>query len=138
MSDGPGQGSTARGEQGGSQGSASQKASGNLARTQLANERTFLAWVRTAITSIALGLVAAQFLPEHVSRTAAPLVRAVALALIVAGIFEAVAGRWRYDLNLRDARAGRFRPTSTTADVTVILTIIAGAISIALVLLLAY
>ena len=32
------------------------------ARTHLANERTFLAWIRTAMTFMTLGLAAAQFL----------------------------------------------------------------------------
>ena len=32
------------------------------ARTHLANERTYLAWFRTGITLVALGLAAAQFL----------------------------------------------------------------------------
>jgi uncharacterized membrane protein YidH (DUF202 family) len=36
------------------------------ARTHLANERTFLAWLRTGIALISLGLAAAQFLePSH-------------------------------------------------------------------------
>ncbi len=40
------------------------------ARTHLANERTFLAWLRTGIALIGLGLAAAKFLARSTTRSA--------------------------------------------------------------------
>ncbi|QSB13664.1 DUF202 domain-containing protein [Natronosporangium hydrolyticum] len=51
-------------------------------RFSLANERTFLAWLRTGLALVAGGLVVAQFLPE----LRIPLVReALAIVLLVLG-----------------------------------------------------
>jgi len=91
--------------------------------------------VRTAITSIVLGLVVSQFYALNIRRGRS-LVLAAAIALIVAGIYEAIAGQQRYFLNLKGAQAGRFGPATSSTYVTVILTVIAGIISLALVLLL--
>ena len=55
------------------------------ARTHLANERTFLAWFRTGITLIALGLAGAQFLNLE-QDTGIPVVQLLATVLVVAGI----------------------------------------------------
>jgi putative membrane protein len=52
-------------------------------RFSLANERTFLSWVRTGLALVAGGLVAAQFLPEL---EVLPYVReALAVVLLVSG-----------------------------------------------------
>lgn len=56
-------------------------------RTHLANERTLLAYARTALASVITGLGVLKFFPE---------VRAVAVALIVAGTATAVFGMWRF------------------------------------------
>lgn len=117
------------------QGSGERRERRSLERTQFANERTFLSWVRTAITSIVLGLVVSQFYALNIRRGRS-LVLAAAIALIVAGIYEAIAGQQRYFLNLKGAQAGRFGPATSSTYVTVILTVIAGIISLALVLLL--
>ena len=61
------------------------------ARTHLANERTFLAWFRTGITLVALGLAAAQFLGSD-TRTGRPLVHVLATVVIVTGAFVVVVG----------------------------------------------
>ena len=51
-------------------------------RFSLANERTFLAWIRTGLALIAGGLAAAQFLPE----TRTPYLReALAVVLMIYG-----------------------------------------------------
>ena len=67
-------------------------------RFSLANERTFLAWIRTALALVAGGLAAAQFLPEL---GIAHLREVIAVALLVLGGFVAVRAvdHW--------ARAGR-------------------------------
>ncbi|MGH3682336.1 MAG: YidH family protein [Natronosporangium sp.] len=51
-------------------------------RFSLANERTFLAWVRTGLALVAGGLAAAQFLPEL---RVAYLREALAIVLLVLG-----------------------------------------------------
>jgi putative membrane protein len=71
------------------------------ARTHLANERTFLAWFRTGITLVALGLAAAQFLGTD-GEAGVPLVRGLATIVIATGAFVVVVGLVRY-------RAGRHR-----------------------------
>ena len=65
------------------------------ARTHLANERTFLAWFRTGITLIALGLAAAQFLTLE-SSGGFPIVHVLATILVLTGIALALTGAARY------------------------------------------
>jgi putative membrane protein len=60
------------------------------ARTHLANERTFLAWLRTGIALIALGLASAQFLEVDL------LAGSIAVLLVVAGIVRVVTGQRRF------------------------------------------
>ncbi len=65
------------------------------ARTHLANERTFLAWFRTGITLIALGLAAAQLLTLSAD-PGIPLVRILSTGVIGAGAATVVIGLYRY------------------------------------------
>src|SRR5215218_9897005 len=53
------------------------------ARTHMANERTFLAWFRTGITLLALGIAAAQFL--GVNAADPRLVQGLATISIITG-----------------------------------------------------
>ena len=62
---------------------------GSTARDHLANERTLLAWVRTALSLIALGLAIAKFSPD----TSGTVVSAV---LVFCGVMLIVYGRFRY------------------------------------------
>jgi inner membrane protein YidH len=43
-------------------------------RTHLANERTYLAWLRSGLTSLAVGLGVAKFIPDFAPGTAWPYV----------------------------------------------------------------
>lgn len=72
-------------------------------RFTLANERTFLAYVRTALGLDAAGLAAAQFLTD-----VGPgwLRRLVAVALVVAGTLVAVAAHRRWSGNDAAMRSG--------------------------------
>jgi putative membrane protein len=72
-------------------------------RFTLANERTFLAWNRTALALIAAGLAVAQLL--HYGSTAARLV--VALPLIALGAAVAFTSYNRWEENERAMRLGR-------------------------------
>ncbi len=84
----------------------------NLLRDHLANERTFLAWLRTGITIIALGFVVAKFgilLRElqggrsvsHVHQLTPRLGAVVGVALVIAGILTILLAMIRF-LRIRD------------------------------------
>jgi|SRR5215211_3405121 len=75
-------------------------------RFTLANERTFLAWNRTALALIGGGLAAGQLL-DFDSRTARLL---VALPPIVLGLILAVASYRRWEDNERALRLGEPLP----------------------------
>lgn len=85
------------------------------ARTHLANERTFLAWIRTAMTFMTLGLAAAQFLDTdrllgiHLSSYLATL-------LIGGGIGMTVIARSRFLVatDLIERGISRFPPDAIT------------------------
>ena len=96
------------------------------ARFLLANERTLLAWVRTALTIIAGGVGVQQF--GHVGGR-----RPIAVALIVFGAFAAAAGTIRYHRADRAIRAGRlphagFAPTIVSVSVVAIAVVLLIAV----------
>lgn len=65
------------------------------ARTHLANERTFLAWLRTGLSLVAVGLAAANFLPVDLV-PGIPYVTLSAVVLVVLGAFMVFFGALRY------------------------------------------
>jgi putative membrane protein len=78
-------------------------------RYSLANERTFLAWIRTAIGLVGGGLAVDQLLP----RLGAPAVRSgVAIALILLGGVTAVWAVVHWSRSERAMRTGRDLPSS--------------------------
>jgi putative membrane protein len=81
------------------------------ARTHLANERTFLAWFRTGITLIALGLAAAQFLTRNVDPDV-PLVEILSTLVIGTGAAAVAIGLYHYRSwgSCRRGRRSRWRP----------------------------
>jgi putative membrane protein len=79
------------------------------ARTHLANERTFLAWLRTGVTLIALGIAAAQFL-SHDTVPGVPLARVLATILIVTGVALVAVGAVRYSTGRERIERGSFAP----------------------------
>ena len=79
------------------------------ARTHLANERTFLAWLRTGITLIALGLAAAQVLDPDVL-PGVPVVGTLSTVVIVMGAFTVGVGLYRYRVGARRIDDEVFRP----------------------------
>lgn len=79
------------------------------ARTHLANERTFLAWLRTGLSLVAVGLAAAGFLPVDL----VPGFRYVtlfAVLLVLIGTAAAVYGANRYVVAYWQIETGSYRP----------------------------
>ena len=81
----------------------------------LANERTYLAYIRTALAFIAFGFVIARFslfareftLLVHRSNPEPGLSTAFGTAMAVFGIIVALIGAWRYARTDRGLREGR-------------------------------
>jgi putative membrane protein len=79
------------------------------ARTHLANERTFLAWLRTGLSLVAVGMAVAGFLPVDL----VPGIRYVTLFaafLVVFGTVMVVYGANRYVSAYRQIETGSYRP----------------------------
>jgi putative membrane protein len=70
-------------------------------RFSYANERTFLAWNRTALALVAAGLAVTSLLPEFSSRTGA---RLIGVPLIALGAWVSMASYRRWDANERAMR----------------------------------
>ena len=99
-------------------------------RFTLANERTFLAWLRTAI-----GLVAAGVASFHLLDTSASTV-ALSLVLLAAGAMSVLVGFLHFRLADRAIRSGESLPTNTAVIAVmtgaVLLAVVAGVISMVL------
>jgi putative membrane protein len=78
-------------------------------RFSLANERTFLAWIRTGLALVAGGLATAQFLPPL---PITHLREVIAVALLLLGGAVAVRAVDRWARNERAMRLGRDLPAS--------------------------
>src|SRR5205814_4335983 len=103
----------------------------------LANERTFLAWVRTSIAVMSLGFVIARFslwvrevamhinpqMPVHRSELSAPLGE----CMIGAGALITVFAAWRYHVINRSIRRGEIQ-----ADTQLVITVTAIVVFAAL------
>ena len=104
------------------------------ARTHLANERTFLAWFRTGVTLIALGLAAAQFLtPDLVPGV--PLVHLLSVGIVGGGIAMLFIGRRRYVVSRQHIDAATFRPAETSIDFSVAVFTVVGLVAIVFIVL---
>lgn len=108
----------------------------NELRDHLANERTFLSWVRTAIALVALGFVVAKsgiLLREvgagHVHAETARAGAVVGVILVLAGMLIAVLGAARFWQIRRDIDRGvvRFSPS-----LDIVLAIVVGVTSVML------
>jgi len=82
------------------------------ARFSLANERTFLAWIRTALGLIALGVAVATFVSTQETKGVSLL---LAAALVLLGGILAAGSWWRWLSVERAMRDGDGIPPSTLA-----------------------
>ena len=104
-------------------------------RFTLANERTLLAWNRTALAVIAGGLAVAQFL--RLGHVGARLAVGLGMALIVLGASLSVSSYRHWQRNERALRLGQPLPASSLPRILVyaIALVAAGAIALAALLL---
>ena len=107
------------------------------ARTHLANERTFLAWLRTGLSLILLGLGAAQFLERDLV-AGFPATEAFAALLVAGGVALTAFGGARYERAREQIDVGAYRAASGSVVVAVVLVAVAGAAALALVVLLRF
>ena len=91
------------------------------ARTHLANERTFLAWLRTGLTMVALGVAASQFLRAG-TPTGVRLILIFSALVILVGLGFVAIGVSRS----RQGRLGIDRGEFAPAQLSVVATSIAG------------
>jgi putative membrane protein len=108
----------------------------NRARDHLANERTFLAWVRTSVAIVVFGFAIGRFaiamrqLTEfqgHGSTTTGLSVW-MGMCAILAGVVMMVAGLARYRRTRAQLDEGKFEPAGFIVDMVAILTVLFGLV----------
>ena len=108
----------------------------NRARDHLANERTFLAWVRTGAAIVVFGFAIGRFsiamrqltaLSGHAVRTAGLSVW-MGAGSIMAGVVLVIAGMVRYRKTRAQLDSGRFEPAGFVVDLVTILTVVFGLV----------
>jgi len=106
----------------------------NRARDHLANERTFLAWVRTGVAIVVFGFAIGRFaiamrqltaFQGHVMRTMGLSVW-MGMGSMMAGVVMVVAGLVRYRRTRAQLEEGRFEPAGFVMDLVTILTVLFG------------
>ncbi|GHE41261.1 hypothetical protein GCM10017673_49490 [Streptosporangium violaceochromogenes] len=106
---------------------AERASDGDRAVNHLANERTYLAWLRTGLSMVALGVAVAKFAQ---GRGIHAVVAGV--TLLLAGLMLIFYGTARYHTVRRQLIAGSFTPARFSSVVTVtvvtLLTLIAGLV----------
>jgi putative membrane protein len=96
---------------------------GNRARDHLANERTFLSWLRTSLGVLALAAALARFGTGQPHRD-----RLAVLLLALLAAFILLSGTRRYYQVARDLEAGRFTLSRRTPVVVAVLTVVTAAV----------
>jgi len=99
------------------------------ARFTLANERTFLAWTRTALALVAGGLAVAHFLDDVAAEVRLPL----AIALVAFGGYVSTDSYRRWRANDAALRAGRPLPPSPLPAILVTGVGLAAVVAVVLV-----
>ena len=105
------------------------------ARTYLANERTFLAWFRTGITLVALGLAAAQFLTRDLVADV-PLRRGIAIGFVLGGVVMMLTGAGQYFATIRQIDNGMYRPPTVSVGVSTTVAVVVGLVAVVFIFLL--
>jgi putative membrane protein len=108
----------------------------NRARDHLANERTFLAWVRTGAAIVVFGFAIGRFSIAMRQLTALqghPLHRSgisvwMGATSIVLGVLMVVAGLFRYRQTRDRLDSGTFEPAGFVLDLVTLLTVLFGLV----------
>ena len=87
-------------------------------RTHLANERTYLAWLRSGLTSVAVGLGVAKFIPSVTSGASWPYL-ALGTGFCVLGLLLSVYGLVRLRSVDRALHRGDFGPLGDGAPLVI-------------------
>jgi putative membrane protein len=106
----------------------------NRARDHLANERTFLAWVRTSVAIVVFGFAIGRFaiamrqLTEFQGRGSRTTGFSVwmGMSAILAGVVMVGAGLMRYRKIRAQLDEGKFEPAGFIVDLVTILTVLFG------------
>lgn len=108
-------------------------------REHQANERTYLAWLRTSISLIAFGFAIARFglflrqmQPQAV--TTLPRSELLGMSLIILGIATIGLAAWQYNRAYWQIERGNYRPTRWVIGVITIVVILLGSLSLPLLL----
>jgi putative membrane protein len=96
------------------------------ARFSFANERTFLAWIRTSLAFLAAGVV----LDALELRMVDPVQRALSVVLVLLGLVAAAAAWLRWALAERAMRRGRPLPAPGLGPVLVLGLFVTGIVLI--------
>jgi putative membrane protein len=108
----------------------------NRARDHLANERTFLAWIRTGVATIVFGFAVGRFSIalqelmqfEKKSATTPGLTAWLGMISIVAGVLLIGAGLYRYRQTRVQIDADSFEPAGTLIDLVAVLLALFGIV----------
>lgn len=108
------------------------------ATDHLANERTFLAWVRTSISVIVFGFVVAKFgitlrqffRFENLEPHETGISLALGVSFMVVGILMAILAIWRYQSTRIQIEQANFRPANKAIYVVGTVTALLGAMLI--------
>jgi putative membrane protein len=98
-------------------------------RDHLANERTMLAWQRTALALVGLGFVVDRFAFE--GRSDSALGPILGIVLVVSGAVTALVGAWRFTRTEHQIDHGTFQ-SSIHTYVALAVAIIVGAVAVGL------
>jgi len=104
------------------------------ARDHLANERTFLAWLRTGVAVVVFGFAIGRFAiaiqefmkVEGHPQSAARMSVWFGLVAIVTGVVLVFAGLKRYRQTRAQLEAGKFEPAGQLIDVVAVLAVVFG------------
>lgn len=118
----------------------------SFTREHLANERTFLAWVRTSLSLIGLGFVLARmgvFLRElgnagapqleHNVHGGGEFIGSGVVFVLIGTVLGGWAG-WRFRQVRRDIDAGRFEPATDVAGLVTAAVVLGGLLIVGLVI----
>jgi putative membrane protein len=89
----------------------------NLARDHLANERTFLAWLRTGIAIVVFGLALGRLSLAFPSSLTMALDVTLGATMIIAGVLVFAAGLAQYHRTRDQIEAGRFQAKGRLIDI---------------------